>query len=256
MERLSSPLNMGHDQVILAAWIAGIGLLTILALVLIARRAWQRFPLFTAYVVVDLLQTVTLYGLRHQPKAYMYTYWPSELLTAFLGLGVVYEVFKNIFATYAALRKLATTLFQVAVVALVAVGCIVMYTHSPVAGNRYIAAFAVVEESIRIVEVGLLLSLFMFATAFGLHWRQHIFGMALGLGVFTTVALAAITLRAHVGPQTAPLINLARGFSFDFSLLLWLGYLLVPERVPIQATVPQRGQLERWNQAVKELIYQ
>lgn len=236
-------------------WVVSIGLLAILAVVLVARRIWQRFPLFTAYVVMDFLQSVILYGLRHQPKAYMYTYWPSELFTIFLGLGVVYEVFKNIFASYTALRKLATTLFQVAVIALVIVGCIVMYMHSPVAGNRYLAAFAVVEEGIRIVEVGLLLSLFMFATAFGLHWRQSIFGMALGLGVFTTVALAAITLRAHVGPQTAPLVNLARGFAFDFSLLVWLGYLLVPERVASQTSISHRGQLEQWNQAVKELIY-
>ncbi len=256
MERLSSLKNMGHDQVIFVAWIASIGLLAILVIVLVVRRMWRRFPLFTAYVVMDLLQSVTLYGLRHEPKAYMYTYWPFELLTVFLGLGVVYEVFKNIFAAYTALRKLATTLFQIVVAALVIVGCVVMFTHSPVAGARYFAAFAVVEEGVRIVEVGLLLSLFMFATAFGLHWRQHIFGIALGLGVFTTVALAGITLRAHLGPQMASLGNLARGFSFDFSLLLWLGYLLVPVRVASQTTVPQRGQLERWNQAVRELIYQ
>src|SRR5258708_33409218 len=167
----------------------------------------------------------------------MDTYWPCELLTVFLGLGVVYEVFKNIFAAYTALRKVGTALFQIVVSALVIVGCVVMFTHSPVAGARYFAAFAVVEVGVRIVEVGLLLSLFMFATAFGLHWRQHIFGIALGLGVFTTVALAGLTLGDHLGPQMASLGNLARGFSFDFSLLLWLVFLLVAVRVGRQATV-------------------
>jgi hypothetical protein len=49
---------------------------------------------------------------------------------------------------------------------------------------------------------------------------------------------------------------LARAFSFDLSLLIWLGYLLAPERVTIASEVPQRGQLEQWNRAVKELIYQ
>src|SRR5258708_2097425 len=139
---------MGHDQVIFDAWVVSIGLLAILVIVLLARGIWQRFPMFTAYVVIDLLESVTLYGLRHQPKAYMYVYWPSELFTIFLGLGVVYEVFRSIFTPYTALRKLATTLFQIVVATLVIIGCAVMYMHSPVAGARYFAAFAVVEEGV------------------------------------------------------------------------------------------------------------
>lgn len=247
---------MSIQQVINGAWLTGLVLLAFLAVTLISRRTWSKFPLFTAYVLVELVEGVVMYILLRYPVAYSYTYWAFELLGMFLGLGVTYEIFKNLFMSYTALRRLATNVFQVAVVALILVGCIVMYTHSPVAGNPFIAALVVVEEGLRIVEIGLLVSLFLFSGAFGLHWRQHIFGMALGLAVFVTVELAAIALRARLGPTAANLLGLARGFSFDCSLLVWLGYLLAPERVTSKLESPDRGQLEQWNQAVKELIYQ
>jgi len=210
------------------------------------------------WVLVDLLQGIVDYSLYqlHDPVAYMYTHWTFELLTMFLGLGVVYEIFQHLFAAYGSLKRLATTLFQAAVVVLVLAGCVVMYTHSPVAGNRFVAGFVVVEQGIRIVELGLLVCLFILSSAFGLHWRQSIFGIGLGLTIFVAAQLAGITLRAYSGPGAVRIMDLSRVLSFNLSLLVWLGYLLVPERVTSTTGALQKGQLEQWNQAVRELIYQ
>jgi hypothetical protein len=247
---------MTSQQIIYGGWYASIGLLGVLAIVLIAKRTWKKFPLFTAYSIFNLLTNVGLYLLRSQPTIYAYTYWVCEVLGMLMGLGVVYEVFRNLFASYDALRRLASNIFYWVLLVLVVLGGVVLYTHPAVQGVRYVAAFLVVEESVRIIEVGLIVSLFLFSRAFGLHWRQSVFGIAMGLGLFATVELLAITMRAHFGIAATPALNIARGFSFDASLLVWLGYLLVPERVTSQTAVPQRGQLEQWNQAVKELIYQ
>jgi hypothetical protein len=247
---------MLYQQAVYIGWISGLSFLALLAVTLIAKRMWDKYPFFVAYVVADLLQGVVGFLIRGHTQLYVKIYWPFELFGAFLGLGVVYEVFKNIFATYPALRRLAANVFQVAIVVLVGVGCVVMYMHSPVAGSRYVASFVIVEQGIRIVEVGLLIALFVFSSAFGLHWRQSVFGFALGLGVFATVELAGITFRAYLGPTAAPIFGLARVISFNTSLLVWLGYLLVPERVTITSGTLHKGQLEQWNQAVRELIYQ
>jgi hypothetical protein len=247
---------MASSQITFGAWIASIGLLAILGVVLFTRGVWRRYPLFTAYVLADLLQALTLYGLRNHESVYVYTYWPFELTTMFLGLGVVYEIFKNLLAAYSSLSRIATILFEVSLVVLVLTGCIVMFTQPPVAGSRFVAAFVVIEQGVRIIEVGLLVALFLFSSAFGLHWKQHIFGIGLGLAVFTAVALAGAAFRARLGPQMMPWIILARQLSFGVSLLVWFGYLLIPEQVTIGSQVPQRGQLEQWNRAVKELIYQ
>jgi hypothetical protein len=58
----------------------------------------------------------------------------------------------------------------------------------------------------------------------------------------------------HVSSASAQAFNLARGVSFSTSLLIWLGYLLAPERATTAVEVPKRAQLEQWNQAVTELI--
>jgi hypothetical protein len=247
---------MHFQQAVYIGWVIGLSLLAVLAVTLIAKRMWGRYPFFVAYVFADLLQGVVGFLVRGHTQLYVKVYWPFELLGAFLGLGVVYEVFKNIFVAYPALKRLAANVFQMAIVVLVGVGCFVMYTHSPVAGSRYVASFVVVEQGIRIIEVGLLISLFLFSGAFGLHWRQGAFGIALGLGVFATVELAGITFRAYLGPTAAPLFGLARVASFNASLLMWLGYLLAPERVTSGIGALNKGHLEQWNQAVRELIYQ
>jgi len=247
---------MVSSQIIFGAWIASMMLLAILAVILLTQGVWRRYPLFTAYIVMDLSQALTLYGLRHHSVAYTYTYWPLELITMFLGLGVVYEIFKNLLASYSSLNRIATMLFQISLVALVLTGCIVMYNQPPMSGNRFVAAFVVVEQGIRIIEVGLLAALFLFSSAFGLHWKQHVFGIGFGLALFTAVALASGAFTARISPHMVPWILLARQVSFGVSLLVWFGYLLAPEQGTIASEVPQGGQLEQWNRAVKELIYQ
>lgn len=232
------------------------GLLAILAVVLVVQGVWRRYPLFTAYILMDLLQSLILYGLQNHKLAYIYTYWPFELTTMFLGLGVVYEIFRNLLASYSSLNRIATMLFQISLVSLVLTGCIVMYSQPPMSGNRFMAAFVVIEQGIRIIEVGLLVALFLFSSAFGLHWKQHVFGIGLGLALFTAVALAGAAFTARISPHMMPWIILARQTSFGVSLLVWFVYLLAPEQVTIAGEVPQRGQLEEWNRAVKELIYQ
>jgi len=67
------------------------------------------------------------------------------------------------------------------------------------------------------------------------------------------VELVTVTLMGHVNSATAETLNLVHGISFSTSLLIWLGYLLAPERL-VAVEVPKRAQLEQWNQAVTELI--
>jgi hypothetical protein len=115
-------------------------------------------------------------------------------------------------------------------------------------------AVLVLEEATRVVEVGLLMFLFGASAAFGLHWKQAEFGIALGLGMFVAVQLATVTLRSQIGVQAWQVLNVVSILAFDSSLLVWLGYLLAPERVTSTGEVPKRAQLEQWNQAVMELI--
>jgi hypothetical protein len=243
-------------KVIYGTWVLGIALQLVLVTVLLAKKTWRQFPIFTAYVVLGLCQSGLGFAIHRMAHAYLYFYFCCETIGFMLGLGVLYEVFTRLLTPYPALTKVAARAAKSTIALLVLIAAAVICFHSPVQGSRLVAGFVVLEQATRITEVGLAVFLFSFSGIFGLHWRQGIFGMALGLGVFVSVELVGITLRAHYGNVAMPTFAIARSLSFNCSLLIWLGYMLAPERATIAAELPKRAQLEQWNQAIMELIHQ
>ena len=242
-----------------SSWFAALLLQAILAGILVFKKMWNRFPFFTAYSVASMLSTFTLYSLYTAavPKTvYSRVYWLSEAIGLFLGLAVVWEIFGHLLNPYPALKRLATQIFRGTVVFLILLGCVVIYFQSFGDPNRIKTALFVMEQAGRILEVGLLLFLFVFASVFGLHWRQYVFGIALGLGLFITVELVAVTMMVQFGPSALSMFRIVRTVSYNSSLFIWIAYILAPELATSPAEVPKRAQLEQWNKAIMELIYQ
>jgi hypothetical protein len=235
-------------------WLVSIALQVLLVVVLLINKAWIRFPVFTAYAAFNLFEAGIAVAVSKNPILYFYSYWICHAVSTILGLAVVYEVFKELFWPHAALRKTARIIFRVAIVLLVLLAVVVLASETSVSTSSLGSVVFVIAEATRVVELGLLMFLFVFSSAFGLHWRAHVFGIALGLGVFAAVDLVNVTLRSHLGNGAANILNLARAVAFCLSVLLWVAYLLAPERVPSSGEVPKRAQLEQWNQAVMELI--
>ncbi len=145
-------------------------------------------------------------------------------------------------------------IFRVAVVALIVLACGAIYEQS-LSAKSVARVLVVATDGTRIVELGLIMFLFLSSSAFGLHWRQNEFGIALGLGTCAVVELVNVTLMTHHSPAAEQIFSVVRSFSFNCSLLIWLGYLLAPpERATNSGRLCQKAQLEQWNQAVMELI--
>jgi hypothetical protein len=235
-------------------WYAQAAIQIFLVVVVLARKMWTRFPSFSAYVLFNLAATLIKHTIQQSGALYFYTYWICEALAIVLGLAVVREIFMSLFAPHPALRKLATVIFRSAICLLIAMGCMVVYLQTPIT-QGLAKAVLTGEEGTRIVEVGLIMFLFLSSSAFGLHWRQNVFGIALGLGIFNASELMVLAIQLHNSSrETFQIIAIARVLAFSVSLLVWLAYLLAPERVTSSAEVPKRAQLEQWNQAITELI--
>lgn len=246
-------------KTLISPWIAALFLQLTLSGILLAKKMWRKLPIFLSYCISGVIFNLSLYAIysSHWRRVlYFKAYWLTEAVGLLLGLAVVFEIFRHLFGPYPALRKLATQIFQVSVLLLVLLGCIVAYAQPLSEINHIQAAFMVVEQASRILEVGLLCFLFLFASAFGLHWRQYVFGIALGLGVFAAVELVAITMRVQFGVTASAIFNIVRTISFNASLIIWISYLLAPELATSPAEMPKRAQLEQWNNAIMELIYQ
>jgi hypothetical protein len=239
--------------------LAGFVLQFPLVAAILTKKLWRAFPLFSLYAVTNFIQTAGMYALPAAggtPHLTFYFYWIFEGIAVLLGFGVVYEAFRTLFQEYSALRRLAVASFRWALTALVMLGIVVALAQRSGDKSPLVAGVMLVEETARTIELGALMFLFLFSRAFGLHWRQQIFGIAMGLGIFVATELGAVTMSAYFGPVAYRAFALARGFSFNISALVWLGYLLVPERATSRAELPDRAQLEQWNQAIMELIHQ
>ena len=236
--------------------VAGIACQATLAVVLFWKKVWKNFPFFASYFGFGFAATLFMYLFQHSQRTYFYLYWLVEAVGIGLGFAVVYEIFRNVFSTHQALRRLATLIFVSVLGVLLCVGLTVLVKHSPFNFKGITSAVVIVEESARIIEVGLLMCLFLLSSAFGVHWRQQVFAVALGLGLFAAVELITITVWGQTGKGAHEYLNVIRILGFNISLLIWIGYLLAPERAAAKVELPQRSQLEQWNQAVMELIKQ
>jgi hypothetical protein len=235
-------------------WAVGLFLQALLAGVLLFKGKWKTFPVFTSYTIFSLVESGVGYAVFNHRNLYFAAYVIGESVLMVLGLALVREIFSHLFSAHGGLRKMATLVFRVVVVLLMLLAVAVIYAKGPIGKSGIGTALLIVEEACRIIQVGLIMLLFLFSSAFGLRWRQHVFGVALGLGMTTVGELLAVTMVPHVNKTMAWSLDLAHVAAFDLALLVWMGYLITPEPAPSDADVPQHAQLEQWNQAVMELI--
>jgi len=246
---------MSSVRLITGLWLGGLAFQVLLVTALLIRRSWNAFPLFTAYALFTCSVSGAMYALRSNAQAYFWAYWICEAVGLILGFGILYEIFRTLFASHSGLRRFAQITFRCAVAGLLVMAFLVFNKHAASETSAVVRATWVLEEATRVIEVGLLLFLFLFSTVFGLHSRQKTFGIALGLGIFAAVQLVGVAIRLKMGDAALPTFNIVRALAFDCSLFIWLGYILAPEPVTV-GELPKREQLEQWNRAVMEFMHQ
>lgn len=237
-----------------ALWITPALLLAMMAMVMRVRGLHRELPAFFAYCVFSALRTPILFFVFHQTTAYFYCYWAAEAVSAILGLAAIYEVFLYVFQGYDGNGRLAQSLFRwvgaALVVAALAAAIAVPGSHE----NRLMAASLVVDRSVRLVQCGLLLFLFVASSYLGLSWRSHAFGVAMGFGLFVGVQMAAGAMRAQAGLISQDTLSLVKMASYNCAVLVWMTYLLAPQTTQAAAPTPMVTEVRSWNQALLQLL--
>ncbi len=239
-------------------WLGQIAIQAALAVVIVFRKVWTKFPFFAAYLLTNLGVNGLLYlvrALHASPRAYFYCYWITQAITLILGLATVFEIFTTLLASYSGLRRLALLVCRYTMLVLGIFGALVIIFHHPGETTRNAPLF-ILEVAVRIGEVGLVVLLFVFAGIFGLPWRRSAFGIALGMGMYASVQLAAVAWQSYAGPRASYIPALASMLGFDLGLFVWMGSLLSRQYATSNVELPERAQLEQWNKALTELIYQ
>lgn len=242
-------------------WIAPYVLQGVLVLVMVRRKFYRQFPVFFAYTVFEVCQFAVLFAMDHSAavsaEEYVRAYgWALAVSTA-LRFGIILEIFAHLSRNYPALNRLGRPLLRWLTVSLLATALgLAVYTVGNDANHPWWFAMYVLDRTASFLQCGLLLSLFMFSGYLGLSWRNYVFGIALGLGIFASVELAASAIRSQPGFAYNGFLDFFTMGIYHGCVLIWMFYLLVPERTPYRVAALPAHDLDSWNQELQRLLQQ
>jgi hypothetical protein len=236
-----------------AFWVGGAAVVLSAIVLMLKRKLRRDFPLFFSYLLLQICQSVVLVVARSHYQQYFYTYWTFATLNVFVEFAVVYEIFAHVFRPYDALRKIAMVLFRWSALVLVMVAVVAATSNGQGGWSRAMATILALERSIRVMQVGLVLFLFLFSQQVGLTHKHRIFGISLGFGVIAGVDLAIVTLLTSMGETaTVPLSLLSSGTFFCASGV-WLYYMIIQE--PARIKVEQVIEAGHFNMALSGAMH-
>jgi hypothetical protein len=242
-------------------WVAPNILLLGLSALLWRRNLHRHFPAFVAFGILGSVARLVLYAADVMPSVsapnFWRTYWATLLLEAVLKVTVLAEIFAHLCGSYSTVARLGRSLIRAVAVVLVfaAVGA-AAYAQ---ARNTLplILSVHLLEQTIFLVESGLLLFLFVFAAYFHLRWPGKSFGIALGLAISASVHLGTWAVLANTDPffPGRTLLDFLNMATYHACVIVWFYYLLYAEdRYPQPALSLPEHNLGALNQELERLL--
>ena len=198
---------------------AEIGLLVIL----IVRRQYRSFPVFTSYVAYNLFSDILIgigIAVYSMPagRALQFATLPLQYL---LELGVLFEIAWNVLrSVHASLPKGVIRAFIALIAGSILFGTLLAW-HVHATGNQ-------IEDIRRPLDltVGLLRLLIFAATAgfaqiLGLGWKDKVLRLATALSFYSALDLMVTLYERHMGGSAALDPVRSMGYLFELSFLVW-----------------------------------
>jgi len=228
-------------------WLLGPLLEAALLVVMVRQGARSRFPRFFAYIVFQVVKSLVLFVVYHySADSYFYAYWTGNALSVLLSVTVLDEIWRSLFRGYEGIQNLGSTLFRWACVVMILVAIVGVATFQQSRADRVVTAVLALDRNMRQMQCGVFLLVLLLCRSFKHFWRDHVFGIALGFGVFAAVELALVTILSRFGDSHVATVSLVKSVTYTAVLLLWIGYLRRPE--PVLDRMP--SQLGLWNTAL------
>ena len=132
--------------------------------------------------------------------------------------------------------------------------------YAPIDNPRFaiISRAHVLEQTLFIIQCGLVLFVFLFAAYFGLAWNNRTFGIAIGLGILSCEHMATWAIMASGALLNKRyLLDFLNMATYHVCVLIWFYYLLIPEKGATTSTVSlPENNLAIWNRELERLLQQ
>ncbi|WP_158748039.1 hypothetical protein [Acidobacterium sp. S8] len=213
-------------------WAAGFAGNTVLLFVLLSRKRWKSFPVFTAWIGFNSLRTVALFFIYRygSDRSYTSAYWSASCIDLAVQLGIIFEIARNVLKPGGLWIQDAKKMFSLLAVVGAAVAAVIAYFIKPTftipigfwieKGNLF--------SSMLIVE--LVVSMMFASSYLGLVKNNHVMRIGEGLAAWAAVALLSEGGYSHfVGRWQGKALDYFRTFTYLFVTIYWIISLWRPE---------------------------
>ena len=244
-------------------WAAPNVFLLVLSLLIWRRGVGRELPAFFAFAALSATCNLALYAADVSPSVpaekFWLVDWASLLIEGPLKFILVGAIFSHVFDSYASVARLGRILIRGVGVCLVLTASVAA-AYAPKNGHFGVINGAhLLEQTIYLIEAGLLVFIFALSGYFRLSFSRRLFGIALGLSISACVHLAtwAVSANAVLTPSQRVLLDFLDMGTYHLCVLIWFYYLLVPHKVPAKPAVSlPEDNLAVWNRELERLIHQ
>jgi hypothetical protein len=240
-------------------WIVPHILLAVFLVCLWRRKLLRQLPIFTAFVIFELILFIVLFGIfLHSPFSgamYRWVLVIGDGIGSILELGVIYELANELLLSRSSLATVLRPALRGILAVLLLGAAIGSGTLSGISVQRVFNVFEAVDFSSNLIQAGMVLGLFVFARALHVSWRSWVAGIALGFGVSACIDLAGAALRAGFGKSAFIAVDVTDMAAFHVCVVIWLVALFIADRKPSFPDANLKlSDLELWDKELQKMV--
>jgi hypothetical protein len=264
-------------------WVGPNVFLIFLGIILWCKGRQRLFPVFIAFSILSSIGQFALYTVDVSTSFSAETFWLVDWISvgvdAILKFIVIAEIFAYVFGPYPSIAQLGKYLIQGVGIAITLAAALAA-AYTPRDGLfGIVSGLHILEQTVYLIECGLLAFIFVFASYFHLTWDRFSFGIALGLSLSASVHLAtkAVVANAGLSEPGRNFIDFVNMGTYHVCVMIWCYYLLFsgksspqvrlnnrpPKRpegpkqiIPGVSPHDQAEVLSNWNRELERLIHQ
>jgi hypothetical protein len=214
------------NSITYVSWVVGPVLQITLLIFMMQRKLHMVFPRFFSYIVFQIVKSAILFVIyRYDHETYFDAYWAGNALSVLLAVTVMDEILHNLLREYGGIQSLASLIFRWSCGLLLLLAIVNAFSSQQTSADRVVSAVLAFDRSVRVMQCGLFFLLMILCRFLRNCWKQHVFGIALGFGIFASIELVLVSIVMHFGDGPVPIVSLVKSAAYNGVTLLWVIYL-------------------------------
>jgi hypothetical protein len=223
------------------SWLAGPLLQITLLTFMIQRKLHGVFPRFFSYIVFQIVKSGILFVIyRYSPDNYFDAYWAGNAISVMLAVTVLDEILHRLLKQYGGIQRLAAFIFRWACGLLLLFSVVNAFSTQQTGADRVISSVLAFDRSVRLMQCGLCVLLLILCRFLRNCWRQRVFGIALGFGIFASIELILVNILMYFGDAPIATVSLVKSAAYNAVTLLWIVYIRRPSEATLGIEVAPR----------------